>query len=1281
MMYGTAQSSTGATHEDEIEEVDAAELADEDTGADRATDLKLPPSEEAKPAATFPAATTGTGTAARASDPDKTAVHRSASVRPSARPGYSMARDPRAEDDEPPQSTADTASPLDKELRLRAERLKHDDPLGAARAHLELGLLAEWLVVDRDRSKKHYEAARGLSRTLGPALLRLRRTVASQAALSGMPTVGKELLHVLEDELTVAETNEARADLLAMRARVFEAVGDLPAARAQLTKALELAPKHAPSLHGLEVVLRREADSDVRNAKKDLAEHLAKLSEAYLPDGSDGDAALSAWISVERAELCEDSLKDVPAAREALKRAVALAPQPGPTRNAFVRHLAKNDRDAGLAEALRVEADREQDPERSSRLFYASARISLDRLGARGDGVTALNRAEQKATAGTLHQERVLAELTAQLDQDADHARLVEIRQKRLTLLTGREALAHEHLRLSDAYGRVGRPDLAADAAVRALAQEPANRGARDVLDQTLQRLGRHAERVRTWLAEANADLPVRTRVSAYVRAADIARRHLGQSEQSIELLRAAWLIDPGNPQVFDGLAVLLRPERTLDEAAQRNAEARVDLYEQAARTETERERRIGYLEKVLAIWEDELERPEKASETAERILEIDPKRRSAVIALERCARRANDHERLLRALEDDAKTSDDTKLRVRLLLEAAEVIERQGDREKALVSIGKALDLEAGHADAIRARVALLRRMGRTDEARKSLVALADADPSTAFETWLEVAEIDESLRRAPLDAVEAYRKARELRPSHPLPLLALVRLLRSTKNFKRLVAELKTLARTAADAKALAQVQVMCAEVEELCLGEDEGALKSLDAADEALNAGDAPIFDPYLFESSERILFRVGSAERLSRLYAKWLERKPPATIDHGLRVALASALEAQSPQQAVDVLEGLVSVVPTHLPALRRLEHLHRSRKNWQALQAVLYAQAGFVTSRLARVGALWEVASLEDRVGATVTLDALSRVVREFAQDTGALDTLIRVASRILAAGGPAQQVSNARAHLLAALRQRRELSVDPMGRAAFLLEEAMLTESGEERDLAASLGAYKEALSLWPDSLLAAKGVERIASHVGDHAGVISSQLALAKLVDDKAVKATHFVRAAELTHSHLRDERTALELYEVALETDAENRSAGKALVAMLSSEPRRLIEILRPRFEKARSRDQIISLGTEIATAYLKVFQKEGDGAHLDYAPGIAALQRALEFAPDDVGGLFTLARLYTAQKAYAEARASLTRIVEIAKATDPKTRQLALFALVDLYEGPLGDLALAE
>lgn len=1185
-----------------------------------------------------------------------------------------------------------SANPLEREIRARADRLKKEDNVSAARAYVELGLLCEWILYDRIRAKKHYEVARDCVRTLQPALTRIRRIGAVTppgpgAVAPSAASILKETLEVLHDEVAVAETDELRADLLATRARTLEAASKLEDARATFVEALRYQARHPATMHALEALLRREINEENRtNLAADLAEHLARQVEATQPDGTEGDALLSAWMCVERAEILERQLKQVPAARDALKRAVAFAPNPGPVRSALVRHLSRHDRDTGLAEALRVEAERENDPDRAARLLYASARIQLDRLNSRGEGVAALTRAEMKAPHGSLTQAKVLGELVTQLDLDGDHAKLVEIRVKRLGLLSGREAIAFEYLRLADSYGRLGRADLSADAAARALLQDPTSRAIRETLDQSFQRLGRHPDRVRAWLLEANSERPLRDRVRAFLRAADVCARHLGQPDQAIDALRAAWHLDPGNGGVFDALSALLRPAHrsSVDANHVANAEQRIDLYDQASVAESDKERKLGLLEKALAIWEDELERTDKVIEIAERMLQLDPNRRSAILALQRATRRSGDHEKLARALDAEARQTPDPKLKCRILLEAAEIAERRGDRERALGIIDRALSTKPNDIDASRARVALLRRMSRLDEARKTLVTLAEHDPETTFETWIDVADLDESFRKAPLDAVEAYRAAHKVNPEHPLPQLSLLRLLRSTKSFKQLIRELEAFAtEQQTDVRSLCLLRTTSAEVEELAIGNDEAALVQLDAADAALTSVTDAGWDPGLFEAMERILFRLGDDDGLMRLYARWLERKPSASIDHNLRIGLATALESASPTQSIEVLEALVSVVPTHIPALRRLEHLHRARKAFQPLAATLLAQASVFQSRRARIGALWEIVGMEEKLGAHATLDALNRLTRENPADLGALDAIIRVASRLVCnVGVPHPALLAARNQLLGAVRARRDLTVDPLARATYFIEEAALLEGAEvDQNIRGALEAYKEALTLWPDSFLAARGLERLAIHMGDHQSVITSQLALAKLSETNVAKAAHLVKAAELTASHLRDERTALELYEVALETDPENQNASRTLAAMLVKDPRRLIERLRPALDRAQSQPQASLLGAEIAQAYLRIHHAEGDAARIDYGPGIAAMRRAMRPNPDDVNSLFVLARLYSAQKAWGESRDTLQRIVELSGTSDLPSRQTALFGLADLFEGPLADAALAE
>ena len=1179
---------------------------------------------------------------------------------------------------------------IEHELASRVERLRLEDPVGAARAEVELGLIAEWERFEREEAKKHYEAARGLVRTMLPALTRLRRIAGARA----------ESLPILDDELALAETEELKADLHATRARAFEGQGQLGSARTAYIEALKFHRHHPASLRGLESVLRREVAGGKGNLAGDLAEHMARLAEAYAPTGApDADTSLAAWIHVERAEILDQLQKDPDRARDALDRAVALEPNPGPVRASLSKHLARYDQE-GLGQAMRVEAEREGDNARASRLLYTAARIAIDRTKSQKDATMLLAAADGRAPQGSPTQARVLDEYVSALEAETNFAKVVEVRHKRLSLLTKDEAIAYEYVRLADAYGRLGRPDVAADMASRALHHDPRNEATRERLDQALMRLGRHADRVRAWLVEANGDRPIPTRIAAFRKAADILVRHLQQRDQAIETLRAAWLLEPGNGGLFDDLSALVRPPPVTGEPEMARIFSRVDLYLQAVALERDPARRIGLLEKVLSIYEDELGDPKKAIDVVDQILALEAGRRSTILALSRNARRASDFDRLALALSEEAKITQDAALRCRLWLEAGEVTDRLGDRDRALVLLDRALTSKPFDAATLRARVRILGRLQRHEESRKSLMALADHSTDDAFEIWLEIADLDETQRRQPLDAVDAYRAAAKIRPAHPLPRLALVRLLRKTGEFARLVEVLGLLAKDEADPAVLMNLFMTRAEVEEFCLSDDAAALVSLERADEqakkALAENDVA-YDPLVLEATERILVRRASPRTqggtptqsghdgadalssLTRLYARWLERKPPATLDHTLRVSLAAALARTSPTQAIEVLEALVGVVPGHVPALRRLEHLHRERGTHAALSTTLYNEASVFASRVARVGALWELVGMEDRVGPSTTLDALQRITQEYPQDCGALDAVMRVASRLVSGVGvPHPALLAARAQLLSALHARRDLSIDPLAKAAFYLEEAMLCErSDNDAETTISRDAYREALGLWPDSLVAARGLERLATKLGDAKGIIQSQMALAKLETKPHEKAYRLVRAAELMSSHVRDDRQALELYEVALATDAENRAAAHALSAMLKGDPRRLVDRLRPALDSAQSKEQVALLGTQIAIATLDL--GEAQEARPDYGPAILAMHRVLEVVADDVGSLFLLARLLKAQKAWGDARDTLLKIIQLSG--DTKTRVAAYFGLVEIYEGPLSDLDLAE
>jgi hypothetical protein len=1168
-------------------------------------------------------------------------------------------------------------------LQARATALEgRYDAVGAARTLVELAVATDTILGDERRALGHARAALRCVPTQSAAHALLRRASHNRSGHGA-------LLEHLEQELAGATGETRRVELLCEKARVLEAAGGRSdEVRAAWQQALDHSPRHAAALKGLEnELVARTLASSAPGDWDALAAHLGRMAEAY-----SGDARLSAWIDVERARVLERKLDRVDAARAALERAKELDGRVGPVRDALVRHLAAQADWSALVGLLDDEARIESDGGRAARLELDAGLIATFRLG---DGARArelLDRAGARAPTSASVDRRVLDELVRLHESESRWGDGARARRARLRFVTEPAALAYELGMLANVAEREGDIESAIADVQRALALDGGDPALVDWLDRLLATAGKPEPRIASWLQEAaRADDPAR-RARALVAAARICE-DVGRRTDAVRHLRAAWVVTPGDPEALDGLARLLAP--AAPETADTGARALVELYGQAAEEERDPARKTAYLERVALLWEEVLGDASRAARAYERILAVDPERRGAMIGLQRTAARNGDERTVAKALLDEARITADPRAELALRVRAAAALARP-DPGRAMQLVREVLDRDAAHRGARELETRLALDAGRWELAAKSMRARIDAEATARriegalgespairrqrVAMWLALAQLQHVRLRAPQDALASIERARALDPLHPVPPEEAVRVLEAHGEARVLRETLERLAASAQTPEARTRHLVRAAEIDELRLNDDAAAARTYQRA-----LAEAPE-DDLIADRLARLVTRrarkrsPGELAEVSTLLGKRIERAATPEATRALSFELASALVdgGQEPMRASSLLEALLAEDAEHVPALRTLEWLRRrAAVDVAALARVLARQAAAFDDVRARLGALWNLAALEEWVLANGDPTATYRAILELdPTDAGALEATLRLELAVARRGDPRAKIA-----VIGALRALAPSAPDDDARLAIGLRLALLLESSarETQDQAARREAHHEALRSYENALridrtswTAAAGVARLAGELGDAPASLAAAEALAELNDEPRVRARFWLDAAELllgphdeprlgTRAERRDRAVAL--LERALDADPDSIPvAGRLATTLLEQrQGERLVSAFRAALTHARSADAIVMFGSEIARVARSELQ--------DLPLAIDAMRRVRGAAPAHIPSLLTLAELCIAQRVWPEAVEALEAVVATSREAPPKLT--ALFALASIYE----------
>jgi tetratricopeptide (TPR) repeat protein len=1193
---------------------------------------------------------------------------------PLPRKGRAPGPAPGARTPEPPplRTLADIMQPeaLLEVLQTRATRLDPAaDKLGRARVLVELAVASEILLADDKRAAGWAQAALEVDPSSAAAHAILRRAHHGRAALS-------EMLDHLDHELSAATHEGQRVQLLCERARLLEAVGARSdEVRAAWEQALAYAPDNPAALKGLEAELvARTLSSGSPEDWETLAGHLGRMADAYATD-----PVLGAWLHVERARVLERRLERIDGARAALEQALGLDPNAGPVRDALVRHVAAQSDWGALVRLLDDEAQLEPNESRAARLELDAAMVATWRLGEGPRASTLLERAAARSPTSPSVDRRVLDELIRLAEAEARWSDASRARRARLRFVADPGALAYELRTLSVAAEREGDLETAIADVQRALLPGDASDPALvDRLDRLLRAAGKPEQRVAMWLLEAarSSDGPRQAR--ALVRAASVCGE-LGRSADALRHLRSAWVASPGDADALDGLARVLAP--VPPEATDAGPRSLVELYGQAADGAREPGRKVAFLERVALIWEELLGDPSRASRAYERVLAIDRNRQSAIIGLQRTAMRTGDERALARALLDEARIASDPETQIGLRVRAAVVLASH-DAPRAIQLVREVLEENPRHPQARELETRLYEESNRWELTAKSLRARIDLATNSKEKValWLALAQVQHGRLRTPLDALVSLERARALDPGHPVPAEEATRVLEAHGDARALRDMLERLASNAVTPEERARRLGHAAEIDELRLGDDASAVRTYQRA-----LAETPD-DDWLADRLSRLMARRarkrGGMElaELASLLGKRIERMAVVEAKRALSFELASLLVegGQEPMRATSLLESLLSEQGDHVPALRTLEWLRRrATVDVASLARVLSRQAAAFTATSARLGALWNLAALEEWVLPSGDPTATYRAILDLdPHDPAALHATLRRDLAQARRGEP-----GAKKNAIDALRALVPFSANTDTRVAHELRLALLLESAaaeapeptEAADLQReALQWYRDALRADDRSLTAATGAARLGTAMGDAEAALAASTALAELADDARVRARCLLDGAELLLGPADDSRLgerierrqkAIALLERALDADPDSIPAGGRLATLLLEDRQgeRLLSQFRNAIGRSKSAEAVVMFGSEIARV-------ARDELH-DLPVAIDAMRRVRAMAPQHIPSLLTLAELCIAQRVWPEAVDALEAVVSTSREIAPKLT--ALFALASIYE----------
>ena len=787
----------------------------------------------------------------------------------------------------------------------------------------------------------------------------------------------------------------------------------------------------------------------------------------------------------------------------------------------------------------------------------------------------------------------------------------VEIIERHRDLLEGEERALRE-VDLAEIFlGRLDKPVLAQDAAVRALELEPGQPRAIAVLEKLMEDESTRARAAEVLAAQYASGGEARREVQAlsvmldqatdseerrslFSRLADVHEEKLGAYGNALDVVLRAVRAFPTDVAFWDradALAVLAGRPTELSEA-----------FREVLRMELSPEDQVELCERASRLHEDRLGDPIGATPYLEKILDQDPGNEEAFLRLKDILTAAERWGELEALYDKAARATDDAARRVDMFVEVAliseEIIENS---DKATQYYERIIELDPIHDVAIRA----LDRLYAKAERHEDLVGLLSKRLESAAGD--ELLELKIRLSRLLLEKLHQPEKAvehvedvlRERLNDYDARELA-ERLLEIGNLRLRAARMLETVYESRDEVRDLVRVlAIRLEEQDKEAGGEDASAeldddrrdllRRIANLRDERLHDDDGALAalarlvpsDPLDLDARERLLEigrRIGAHARVAEVLTAAAKRADTPGLQGEILMQVAEIHEtllndseaAESTYRAVLTLDE--SDAELVLPAARALERIYLGNDKPEQLGEVLRIQVKLEAdgdARKALLGRLGELCQsvLGDTKGA---IEAWRMRSEENPGDELALAALDKL-----------YEESEQWRELVEVLTLRRDASEDS-GMRRKLMVRVATTLSTQLDATSDSIDAWRVVLDEYgPDTevLVALEGLYERAEQWHELSETYERHL---DIVEADADRLELLAKLGSLKHRHLGDVEGALETYRRALTLDTSHEASRTALEELLESQDsfarREAASILHPIYEADGAHEKLL-------------------------------------------------------------------------------------------------------